>query len=504
MWSLPSYSTVLTDRLLRSWIRCKRKAWLDRYGDGASRVWSAHRTLQLDHQQRSFAKLIPNKPARGIEACKTGCESVMGLRLKGIGASGESIHAHPPLLQRIAGESCWGGFAYRPVLARQGRKVTREHRLTLSLTGLLLEQLQKTPVTKGLIISKVNNELEVQSVPLNTKLQKELIDTLAKLNAALKKSEPPSLTSDRRKCSLCSWKGVCNAEAALQGDLSEVSGIGAKRRQKLQEIGIKTIQDLAITNPKDLRNSLQHLGIQNEEVAQQLVGQAKAQNSGQKERLGGKLSLPELRNAPGLLLYDIESDPDSHDDFLHGFIHLECKKDNNWDLQGAKYQPILALSEHGKSLCWKRLKRKLSLYKNWPILHYGETEIISLLRLAQEQGEGEEELSCLRNRFIDIHARLRLHWRLPLNSYGLKKVANWAGFEWHQEGLDGARALLWWRQWRGSKKNSRYRFNLLKWLFQYNQDDCLATWAVAEWLLKQDSTLTKINSQSQSEILSKP
>ena len=33
-------------------------------------------------------------------------------------------------------------------------------------------------------------------------------------------------------------------------------------------------------------------------------------------------SLPDLAQAPGVLIYDIESDPDARDDFLHGFLRL--------------------------------------------------------------------------------------------------------------------------------------------------------------------------------------
>lgn len=60
---------VLTDRLLRSWLRCRRRAWLDRHGDPALRQWTAHRNLMLDDQQRCFVALLPQKPGRGEAAC---------------------------------------------------------------------------------------------------------------------------------------------------------------------------------------------------------------------------------------------------------------------------------------------------------------------------------------------------------------------------------------------------------------------------------------------------
>ena len=480
-------SHVLTDRLLHSWVRCNRKAWLDRYGDKANRLWSAHRSLELDHQQKSFAELIPDKPGKGIIACQEGLQGVMGLRLKGIGPSQELLEAHPALLQRISGKSCWGDFLYRPVIARQGRKLTKDHKLTLSLLGLLLEQLQKAPVPFGLVISKINTGLESQAIALHkSNLKKQLKDSLLKLNADLNRSDPPPLTSDRRKCSVCSWRNICNSEARSTGNLSEVSGIGSTRKQILQEVGISKVNELATADPIALRKRLEYFGEQHGRIAQQLIAQAKVQDNGVQERINLNHPIPELKQVRGVLLYDIESDPDIHDDFLHGFVRLNRTANGDWDLKRAKYQPILALHEHGKALCWERLKRKLTIYKDWPVLHYGETEEINLIRLAKKQGANEKELQELKHRLIDIHARLRLHWRLPLNNYGLKAVANWIGFNWTNKGVDGARALLWWRQWRNVENKKSRRANRLKWLLQYNQDDCLATWAVAQWLLNQE------------------
>ena len=76
---------------------------------------------------------------------------------------------------------------------------------------------------------------------------------------------------------------------------------------------------------------------------------------------------------------------------------------------------------------------------------------------------------------------------MPLKNYGLKAVANWIGFKWKRSGTDGAKALLWWRQWRGSGKGKRGHVNKLRNIFEYNQDDCLATLEVALWLIYNDS-----------------
>ncbi len=477
---------LITNRLLQSWVRCRRKAWLDYFGDNSQRLWTAHRTLQLAHQHRSFASLIPTKFGKGLEACKKGDDGVLGIRIKGHTNEGISLEVHPPLLQKVSGKSCWGEFAYRPVVARQGRRITREHRLILAMTGFVLEPLQNSAVPIGLAISKTSKALEIENISLKQELKSQLLEALSKLNKDLSRTYPPQLTSDRRKCSLCSWRGICNEEALKQGDLNEVSGIGSRRRQLLHQLGIESIKDLAKANPINLTKSFEEFEHNQKNIANQLISQAKVQCSRKEERLSNTKSLPELESANGVLLYDIESDPDESDNFLHGFVSIKRDGSGTWRKDKARYQPILTLYEHGEKTAWKRIKLKIENYKNWPILHYGETESLAICQLAKRQGATPEEVKRLKGRLIDIHARLRKNWLLPLNSYGLKTVANWTDFKWSNQAANGAYALLWWRQWKGKGEFSRGKLNNLKWIFQYNNDDCIATWSVAMWLLDHD------------------
>jgi uncharacterized protein len=294
-----------------------------------------------------------------------------------------------------------------------------------------------------------------------------------------------------------------------EGHLSEVSGIGGKRRDLLVEFGITSLPQLAAAEPALLADALAVLGEQHREVAPQLVAQARIQAEGTARRRGADgtpaaagepllAALPELRDAPGVLLYDIESDPDARDDFLHGVLRLPRQADGSWPpallagtggraVAGGNYQPLLAMLEHGEERLWQRLSRLLERYPDWPVLHYGETESLGLLRLAERQGVGEVECRRLGARLIDVHQRLRRHWLLPVNSYGLKAVAGWQGFRWSQKGVDGARCLLWWRQWRQGSREPRLAAHQLSRIFRYNHDDVLATWVVARWLLDQDS-----------------
>jgi len=463
----------------------------------------------------------------------------MGLRLYGqLQAPGPhralALEAHPPLLQRVDGRSRWGPFAYRPVLARQGRNLTREHRLQLTLWGRLLEQHQQGPVPQALVVGPGDRGLARDSLTLTQTLQRQLDESLERLVVDLERPQPPPLVNDRKKCVLCGWRSLCDGVAAEEGHLSEVSGIGGKRRDLLLGQGIGSLPELAAADPIRLAEDLAVHGEQHREVAPQLIAQARVQAAGTPVRRAepGGEALPELREATGVLIYDIESDPDARDDFLHGFLSLRRRADGRWpspeagaiaagaggpetaDLaeeqpgqrgappalngsavhkravnparDGWSFHPLLALHEHGEARLWQRLRTLLKRHPDWPVLHYGETESINLLRLAERQGASEAERKALRARMIDVHQRLRQHWLLPVNSYGLKAVAGWRGFRWSQSGVDGARCLLWWRQWRlGVRTPARSRHQLRR-IFTYNRDDCRATWAVAAWLLEQD------------------
>jgi uncharacterized protein len=481
----------LNDRLLRSWLRCKRRAWLDRFADPAQRQWTAHRELQLDEQRRSFSTLFPQKPQHGEAAAAAAAPALVGLRLQGA-LAGVPVEAHPPLLQCVNGSSRWGGHAYRPVIFRQGRRTTREHRVVLALWGRLLEAEQQAPVANGLVLAGAGRGLEKETLNLAGSLPRQLDEALQRLAADLERPTPPPLVADRKKCVLCSWRSACDQVAAAEGHLSEVSGIGAKRRDMLLDLGIDRLEQLAAASPEQLAEALLVHGEQHAEVADQLVTQARVQRDGVPLRRDPEPALPELATAPGVLIYDIESDPDARDDFLHGFVRLPRAGEGGWPdpaaAAEAPYHPLLALQEHGEERLWQRLQRLLAAYPEWPVLHYGETELLALVRLAQRQGAKERQIKALRSRMIDVHLRLRRHWWMPTNSYGLKATASWLGFRWRQQGVDGARALLWWRRWRlgGQSPEDRGSRQNLRRIFRYNHDDALATWAVAHWLLEQD------------------
>ncbi len=474
---------LITDRLLISWIRCKRKAWLDKFESQAFRRWSAHRSLQLDHQYKSFLAYCNKEVGRGINATQNGVSNVIGIRLKGNSQEGYPLEAHPLLLEKINGKSRLGKFKYRPVIARQGKKLTRANRLSIAMLAYLLEQFQGSPVKEGIAISLVSNKLEIDKLLITSNLKNKLKESIGKLKRDLETVEMPPIVSDRKKCVVCSWKEYCNKEALEKGEISEVSGIGGKRKELLNSIGILNIKQLASYNSDDLNLKLESFKKDHGIISSLLINQAKAQINHKPSRITNNKVLPEIEKAKGILIYDIESDPDIQHDFLHGFICIPKSKDGNLNINNIKYIDIISFQKSSEADTWIRIKDQLDLYKDWPIIHYGETELSSISKMAREQREKEEYINGLKIRFIDIHKRIKDNWILPLNNYSLKTVAKWLDFSWRQDNVDGAKALSWWRQYQSISIASKAKELSLNKILNYNKDDCLATLEITKWLL---------------------
>ncbi len=474
---------IITDRLLSNWMRCKRKAWLDLFQEKSQRRWSSHRSLLLDNQYQSLIAFCKAKPGLGIDACKKGYENVMTLRLQGETSNDQLIEARPTLVQKIEGQSCWGDFKYRPIIVKQGKNLTQNHRLILTLWSVLLQDLQNAPVNECLAISLKSEKLEIQKLIISSKNKAQLEESIRKVSKTITKDSIPPLTYDRKKCSICSWKKFCDQEALAKGELSEVSGIGAKRKEVLELVGIKNINNLARINPKSLNTRLRSLKKNHGIIAKDLIMQAKSQTSLEPLKLTKSSPLRRLNNLPGVLIYDIESDPDENHNFLHGILIVKRSLDGLLNIKDSEYKSQVYLDKFDQFSCWNYLKKEFQHYPDWPILHYGETEALTILKMTEKLGEGKEARDIIEERFIDIHQIVRENWILPLRNYSLKTVSKWVGFEWEDANADGSKALLWWRQYKGSIKRKKVKEELLQKILDYNKDDCLATLKITNWML---------------------
>ena len=64
---------------LKSFIRCKRKAWLDFKGDKSYEVWSPHKAIDKINQFQIFSEICNGEIYTGLKSFENGYQGVIGL-----------------------------------------------------------------------------------------------------------------------------------------------------------------------------------------------------------------------------------------------------------------------------------------------------------------------------------------------------------------------------------------------------------------------------------------
>ena len=463
--------------LLKSYLRCKRKAWLDYKGDKRFKSWSAQSSIQSVNQYQNFTRLTNGDLFGGLKACEKGYKGVIGIKIKNNLREGLDIEVFPPLLIKTKGQSKWGKYKYIPVVSKLGKKATKEHSFELALCSILLENFEGVKIDSGLVISNFNNRFNIEKIGLSKNLKKKTINVFSEMVESLKENIP-NITEDRKKCSICPWQSYCDKEAKSKGYLTDIDGIGKKTAKILKNIGISDFKQLALSNKLALDKKLAPFEAENLERTSKFIDQSKSYSTGLPIKIKNHINLAKIifREKSGCYVFDIESNPDNKHDFLYGFLTI--RKNNNGGYEN-HYEPILNLKNNQNSLYMQKIFKKLFSEDEWPVIHYGDTEKIAIIKLAEQLSLDSFEINNLKSRFLDLHLLVRDTWILPVKNYSLKTVANWIGFKWKYKNVSGSKALFWWIQYNETQNES-----FLRKIIEYNRDDCQATLNIANWLIK--------------------
>ena len=461
---------------LKSFIRCKRKAWLDFKGNKSFKIWSPHKAIEIINHFKTFNEFSKGDLYSGLKACEKGYKGVIGLKIKKNLYQNINAEILPQLLVKTIGKSKWGNYKYIPAVYKLGHRTTREHLFDLAFCSILLETFQGSKIDKGLVISNFAGKINIEEIYLNKKLKKKVFDVFLSLNQSLG-GLIPEITEDRKKCTICPWQNFCDKEAKDNGFLTDIDGIGSKTNLLLKSNGISNIKELASCRTKDLGDKLFKFNNQKYEKASKIIKQAKSYISGKPISIFDNVFLSQLisKKTSGFFVFDIESNPDEKHNFLYGFLEINNLSEK---IKNSLYEPILNINKLKNKRSYQTIMLKLFLKKDWQIIHYGDTEKIAIMYLAKKLNYSIEEINMLESRFIDLHQLIRKTWILPIKNYSLKTVANWIGFNWTQPKVSGSKALYWWHQYQITNNDI-----FLKKIIQYNRDDCLATLHIAKWLI---------------------
>ncbi|TFI54670.1 TM0106 family RecB-like putative nuclease [Mastigocladus laminosus UU774] len=418
-----------------------------------------------------------------------------------------TLLSRPDLLVKKPGQSCFGDWMYVPVNIELGKRPKQEYQTVAAFHTQVLAMVQQAePEVPWLILRGKETRYPVdliKAMPQMHRILWELIQTL-------ETNKAPEIFISRQKCNLCHWYSSCYAIAQSQKHLSLLPGITPVRYTQLQALEITTLESLAQTSPTLLEN----LPGFDSQVACKVIVQAQSVienrplilpvrdkiltlaednvatngstlangidqqqdlllNSPQQiNPLSFTNSSPDISTAPIELYFDIEAQPDLNLDYLLGVLVVDRQTNTE------QFYSLLAENLEDEGLIWQQFLNLVWQYPNAPIYHFCVYESDTVKRLAKLYHTPHAVVQPILNRFVDVYEKLTQSVALPVESYALKAIARWLGFEWRHPEASGAKCIYWYDQWL--KTGDR---TILKKIQSYNEDDCRATRSVKDWLV---------------------
>ncbi|KJH73534.1 TM0106 family RecB-like putative nuclease [Aliterella atlantica] len=497
---------LLNAELLLQYIRCQRKAYLDTNGDLSQREPAGDLLLKLQQEKFAHQKTVlaqynyqrPDYPKGDWEA---GAKATLELMQQGVESIFKGVIltqyeditllSRPSLLIKQSGKSQFGDWQYIPANIHLGKRPKLEYQIVAAYDAEMLAIAQAADPAKAWLFLR---RKDVYTVDL-AKWIPQMHVTVADCIQTLKSSQVPEVFISRQKCNLCGWFKQCYAEAKSQQHLSLLPGISPNRYSELQAINVVSLEPLAKTNPDTLDSLPGFEG----GMAQQVVLQAQSvvqdspillpfgnayevrqtltptSQTTLKELFKGKYYPPNIDKfvAPIELYFDIEAQPDLNLDYLLGVLVVD-----RW-ANTESYYAFLAESQAEEGRIWQEFQSLVNQYPQAPIFHFCPYEVDTVKRLAQLYNTPKEQLKPLLERFIDVYEEMTQMVVLPTESYALKTVARWLGFEWRNPEASGSQSIFWYDRWLETGDRT-----LLDAIVQYNEDDCLATRHLKDWLVK--------------------
>jgi uncharacterized protein len=473
---------LINAELLLQYQRCKRRTFLDTYGDKSQRDAPNEllQKLQQDkiaHQLSALTQMTYHQPDYSygnwekaekatLELMECGVEYIYKGVLLATYSEAYTLLSRPNLLVKQPGQSRFGDWMYVPTSIELGKRPKQEYQVVAAFHAQVLATVQGViPETASLILRTKNTNYTVDLfkwMPRMQQILEEFIEVLELPN-------PPEVFISRQKCNFCHWYSQCYAIAQSEKHLSLLPGVTPLRYTQLQDVAITTLESLANTSPATLENLVGF----DREVAPKLVVQAQSALERRPLVLPYPLPIEDITfTAPIELYFDIEAQPDLDLNYLLGVLVVDRLANTE------KFYSFLADKPEDEELVWQQFLDLVWQYPEAPIYHFCVYEFDTVKRLAKLYNTPYALVRPVLSRFVDVYEQLTQSVALPVESYALKAIARWLGFEWREKEASGAKCIYWYDQWLETGDRT-----LLEIIQSYNEDDCRATHRVKDWLV---------------------
>lgn len=299
-------------------------------------------------------------------------------------------------------------------------------------------------------------------------------------------------------CEVCRWFPHCDDRRRSDDHLSFVAGIQTSQIGEVQRQGHATMTDfanadaLSIERPK--AGSKESLLRVHHQACIQQRGRTRGENI--VKHLPIAWPNPELEKQPppvgflrlpapdaGDIYLDFEGDPHAPDgvlEYLFGYVDRDENYAADWSLHRQSEREAF-------DRLMGYLIQRHEAHPGFHVYHFAPYEPAAMKRMASRHQLHEDALDDLlrRETFVDLHAVVRQSMVLSVESYSIKKLEAFYGYERAAELADvrpALNAVEWAIEMGGVDQLDPQTLDLVA---AYNQDDCVSTMKLHKWLEEQ-------------------
>jgi uncharacterized protein len=399
-----------------------------------------------------------------LGAMNRGAEVICGLPLLYLPENMQGIT--DILRKRTDHSSVFGGYYYVVKEIKLAKNIKEEHILQGAFYTYLIGKIQDYLPETFSIINRDYEEQEYRYADYEESLKEAIEGTRAILDGR----EVPTPTYNGCEWP---WERYCNHEALRTRDVSLVGQVGPRTKATLVAHGFKKIWDISSAKAEDLQK-VPRIGAGK---AQKLILSARAIKKGEVIPLDSSVvKFPQKHTE---IFLDLEgTDQPGHEDELiqqvDYLIGTLIRKDG-----GEEYKPFIAHRLEDEGAMFREFLEFMRAQRDYVIYHWHNYESWHVKKLAERHRFEQEVKGLLLPHMIDLHKMATRAYVFPTYGNGLKEVAGYLGFKWRHDDVNALDAIAYYLKYQDDPDGYRDEMEAI---VDYNEDDCMATRVVKDWL----------------------
>jgi len=455
----------------KSWSLCARRVWLDNKGDFEEALMEDEFEqliiqLGLEHEEAVLQRLLQNLEVHTATSAE---------HTKRLMDDGVQVIYQAQLLDQENGLTGYPDFLIRH---ENGEYQPADAKLSLN------EEKKEIQVQLGFYRRMLNNDLPAivflgdggESL-IGDEANAITNQFVTEMRELLASDEEPKVRYSHSKCRACPYYTHCKPAFEAKDELSLLYGIQGRAASGLEAEGIKTITQLASTDPSTIPD-IPYL-----KKNQRAVLQAKSYLTGEVFQLS-PVSMPDGQ----WVHFDIEDNPltgsgEKHV-YLWGFLVPNYSNEN--------FEYVWTDNESEDQEGWLLFLAKIEEYRQqYPDLilaHYSSHEYTTIRSYANRYGmEDNTTVTYLlgeESPLFDMRMPVLDSLVLPLQGYGLKDICkhkDLVNFQWEDDDSGSQWSVVQFNRFL-AETDPHIRSKLKTEILGYNRDDVIATRRLEEWL----------------------